>query len=287
MALNYPSVPSILLEEKDFESYLPVFDPRRLAKPAVIKGTNFIFDIDGPRSAFASRFANWWQFDQKTRANTQDFVIGDGLDRRFFYGTPTGIWEINPTSLAPDLILPITTLKKHWPWTFAKVGNLYYFAQYKAGLWQYNEVTREWKEISNPYAEPIKGICAAYGRLICLGDALVFWSALDDGTDFAPSVTTGAGAQTLSILSTNAYRVDGVEDGFIVSTQEGWLKLEAVSASYVFRPYTLSDAIKTFSPNMTVKIPDVGLICLDAGGFHISWRVAGLFLSESLFTAHL
>ncbi|HMD82455.1 MAG TPA: hypothetical protein VKE92_14160, partial [Anaerolineales bacterium] len=208
--------PSLNINLKELGSYRPVIDPRRFPTPVVIKGTNFVFDVDGPRAGFADRFYNWFQFDAKTRLGIREFKV----EREFFYGTPTGIWEIDPVSLMPDLLLPITTIKRHWPWTMAKVGNRYYFAQHNVGIWQYNPDSddNEWRRVNLPLNVNCKGVCEAYGRLIALSDELVFWSALDDGTDFEPSTVTGAGFQALSMLSRNAFRVDKVADGFIVSS---------------------------------------------------------------------
>lgn len=256
----------MLVEAKDFESYLPIFDARRLQKPGVLhpSSRNFVFDVDGPRSAWASRFANYWPFDQTTRHLIHEFKVED----KFFYGTPTGIYWVNPVSLAVEVLLPVTTLRRYWPWTHAKVGNRHYFAQHNAGLWEWNDDDGIWSQISTP--EPVRGICLSYGRLVCLGADTVFWSSLDDGTDFVPSTTTGAGAQVLSILSKEAYRVDPVADGIIVSTRRGLIKGEKVEASYVFRWYVLSRAVFTFSPNMGCVLPDVGLVTLDESGFHIT-----------------
>jgi hypothetical protein len=255
----------MLVEAKDFESYLPIFDARRLSKPGVLypRSKNFVFDVDGPRSAWASKFANFWQFDQTTRHLIHEFDVNG----TFFYGTPTGIYWINPVSLAAEVLLPITTLRRYWPWSFAKVGNRFYFAQYNVGLWEWNDEDGIWTEVATP-AE-VKFICLSYGRLMCLSDTTVFFSALDDGRNFIPAIA-GPGFQTLSILIRTAFRVDPVADGVIISTKKGLIKGQKVEASYVFRWDVLSRAVFTFSPNMGCILPDVGLVSIGEGGFYIT-----------------
>jgi len=255
----------MLFEGKDFDSYQPIFDAKRLQKPGVLKPSrNFVFDVDGPRSAWASRFANFWQFDHTTRHLIKEFKVNDKL----FYGTPTGIYWINPVSFAAEVLLPITTLRRYWPWSFARVGNRFYFAQHEAGLWQWNGDDGIWSEVPTP--EPVKSICLSYGRLMCLGRDTVFFSALDDGTDFDITVVGGAGQQVLSILSKDAFRVDPVTDGVVIATSKGIIKGENVAAAYVFRWYVLSEAIFVTSPNMGIKIPDIGVVYATVAGFHLT-----------------
>lgn len=253
----------MLTEAKDFESYLPIFDARRLNKPGVLhpRSRNFVFDVDGPRSAWASRFANYWRFDLQTRRLIHEFKVED----EFFYATPTGIYRVNPVSLAVEVLLPITTLRHYWPWSFAKVGNRHYFAQYNIGLWEWNNDDGIWTEVRTP--EPVKFICLSYGRLMCLGQDTIFFSSLDNGRDFT---SIDAGAQVQSILSKGSFRVDPVADGVIVSTKAGLIKGEKVEASYVFRWYVLSRAVFVFSPNMGCVLPDVGLVAIGPSGFHIT-----------------
>lgn len=257
-------MPSLTVYAKQLGPFTPAIDARRAQQAEVIIGQNFLFDVDGPRSAFTSSFANWFHFDDVTRMNCQSFNLG-GLK---VYGTPTGLWVIDPISFIPRIVLPITVVNTFWPWSYAQVGNLHYFAQYNIGLWQLDLTTFTFTQIATP--SPVKFICATYASLVCLSDTVVFWSALSDGTDFTPSLLTGAGFQPLSILSTTAYRVDATEDGMIVATNLGLLKGEFVQANFVFRWYVISLDVLIFSPNAGVVIPDVGILYIDAGGLHLT-----------------
>lgn len=255
---------SLSIYHRDFVPYIPAIDARRLDKPGVISGQNFYHDIDGPRSAFTSNFAHWWKWSAADRVNFSSFQI----DNTWIYANNSGLWKIDAISHLPQLILPVTVTNLYWPWTYAQVGNLHYFAQYNIGLWQFNALTNTFALIATPSA--VKFICQSYGRLVCLSALVVFWSALDAGTDFTPSLTTGAGFQVLSLLSNNAFRVDPVEDGMIIATDLGLIKGEFVQANFVFRWYVISRDVFIFSPNCGVILPDVGLILLDPFGFHIT-----------------
>lgn len=256
-------MPSLTVYAKQLGPFQPAIDARRAQQPEVIAGQNFLFDVDGPRSAFTTSFANWFHFDDVTRVNCQSFTLNS---QQKIYGTPTGLWIIDPVSFIPRLILPVAVVNTHWPWTYAQVGNEHYFAQYNVGLFQLDLSTWTFKTIATPAA--VKFICATYGSLVCLSSTTVFWSALDDGTDFTPSLITGAGFQALAILSLNAYRVDPTDDGMIVATDLGFIKGEYVQANFVFRWYVISRDVKIFSPNAGVVIPDVGVLYIDAGGLH-------------------
>lgn len=283
-------MPSILANYRDFHAFRPALDPRTENGIVVVDGENFLFDVDGPKSAFATRLGNWDRFAADNRANWQEFLVED----EFFYGTPTGLMRINPVSKYPEMVLsiPITAQsRQYWPWSYAKIGNIYYFAQFDIGLWQYNQETAMWTLVTL-YFQSVRFICESYGRLLVLSDTAVYWSSLDDGTDFAPSLTTGAGFQSLSLLSRNAFRIDAVVDGVIISTDRGWLKGQFVSASYVFRWYVISHAVESFTPNSVVNIRDLGLIGMDAhGGFFLTtdgkpqaWEPEmGAYLKERFF----
>lgn len=255
---------SLSVYHRDFVPYIPAIDARRLDKPGVISGQNFFHDIDGPRSAFTSNFAHWWKWSSLNKVNFSSFQVGN----EWIYANNLGLWKINDVSHLPELILPVTVTQLFWPWSYAQVGNFHYFAQYNIGLWQYNALTNTFALVPTPAT--VKFICQSYGRLGCLGPTTIFWSALDDGTDFTPSLTTGAGFQVLSILSTNAFRVDAVDDGMIITTDIGIIKGEFVQANFVFRWYIISREVFTFSPNCVVVVPDVGVIILDRTGFHLT-----------------
>lgn len=281
-------MPTANIFTKDLNPYTPDIDGRRLLKTGIVDGRNFLFDVDGPRSAFGSKFADYNYVAKPSRYKLVELPVGD----EFFYGTPEGIFRRNPVSLSLEPILTVTVTNSHWPWTVALVGNIYYFAQYNVGLWQYNAVTGTVAKLSTPIGDNSIGVCESYARLVVLNATLVMWSALDDGTDFFPSLTTGAGAQALSMVGGTPYRVDSVSDGFVVATSKGLLKGENVQADFIWRFYVLSKDVKIFSPSAGVVLPDVGVIYIDNSGFHATTGTVpepwegdmGTFLKDTFIT---
>lgn len=266
-------MPETTLYAKDFESYIPVLDPRRMAKPDLINGVNFLFDIDGPRSAFGTLYTNYWKYSLADRVKPTPLEVLDDI----WYGTPTGLYRHDPVTgeLVCMLFLGTQITEIFWPWTSALVGGFYYFCQFGIGLWQYDPVLNTMKKISTPVADAgIKFLTAAYGRLIVLVDNepadLYMWSSLDDGTDFVPSLSTGAGYQTCGLVGQAGFRIDTVADGFIVSTSSGLIKATYVATNYLWTHRVLSTQIKIFSPNAGVIIPDQGVVLIDRNGMWLS-----------------
>jgi hypothetical protein len=249
---------------KDFTPYTPDLDPRRWAKSGVISGRNFLADVDGPRSAFGNVFVDYYYWPKHVRRKFTEMRINEEI----FYGTPGGVFRSNPHSRLPEPILSIDSDEALWPWSVAFVGNNYYFAQHNIGLWQYDSIRNKIFKIDTPVGENVIGVCESYSRLIILNDTLFAWSAIDDGTDFTPSLVTNAGAQATSLLGGKPYRVDPIDEGFLVATSSGIIKAEHTTADYIFAPTVLSRDVKIFSPNAAIKIPDIGVIYVDASGFH-------------------
>lgn len=257
---------STTIEAKDLAPWTPDIDPRRGGKPGIISGTNFIDDVDGPRSAFSSTFVSYNLFDVVARAKVNELRTASGL----LYGTPVGVWRINDTSKLAELILPISVAIKFWPWTIAYVGGLYYLAQYDVGLWEYDPDAETMRHVATPAGDSIRGVAASFGRLVYLTPDNVAFSALDDGTDLEPSLITGASAQPLAIVGGTAYRIAPLADGFLVYMSEGILRATFVQAAYVFTFKSLTGAVKVFSPNAGIFIPGVGDVSLDASGFWLA-----------------
>lgn len=257
-------MPSLEVLARELGGYVPVVDPRRTGKPQIIYGTNFLDDVDGPRSAFANVYRSFSAFDAMNRVKVGSFRIDDF----YLYFTPTGIFVENTTTGYFDQLLSIQTTKPFWPWTIAFVGNLYYVAQYNIGLFQYEPSTNTLTKIVTPIGDAVKYLTESYGRLIYLGAEVIGVSAQDDGTNLTPAINTGAQLQPLSILSKNAFGVYAVADGVVCTTDKGLIKGTFVQASYIYAWDVLSTAEHVFSPNAAVYIPDIGLIILDEAGLH-------------------
>jgi hypothetical protein len=222
-------MPSQTLYARDLESYIPILDPRRLAKPAVIDGKNFVFDVDGPRSAFDTEFYNWVIATAQTialcGATSRSRTRFGTVRRRGFGGLCR--FHSNPSLCS---IFQSAPLYKFWPWTSARWARCTTSRSMTRGFPVQSGHESFHGNSYDAANRKIRGVTESYGRLVCLSDTTVFWSALDDGTDLIPSLTNRAGFEPLSMLSRKAYRVDPVADGVIVTTDKGYLKGEFVAA---------------------------------------------------------
>lgn len=255
---------------KELSSWTPDIDNRRQGKPGIITGTNFIDDVDGPRSAFSNSFNDYNLFNTITRQKVSELRLVNEI----LYGTVTGIYRINKTSKILECLLAVDcSAKVFWPWTYAMVGGVYYFAQYDIGLWRYDPITETISHVVVPIGDKIRGVAVSYGRLIYIGvdgngNAWVGDSDLDDGTALTPDLQHGIVAQAISMVGGDPLKIVAVEGGFFVFTTEGILQASITTEAYVFYYRPRTDKIKIFSPNAAIYVQSIGAICLDATGFH-------------------
>lgn len=259
----------IVTPSKLLDPWTPDIDARRNDKPCIISGNNFRDMLDGPCSYWGNDFVNYNYFDPSTRLKVNELRITNG----FLYGTPKGVFKINPTSkmMEPLLIAPnITVTNTYWPWTIAYVGGKYYLAQYDIGLWQYDDVNETLSQITTPLGNTVRGVAADHGRLIAISDSVVANSALDDGTDFTPSLSTGAGAQSVAIVGGTPYKIETVTDGFLVFLSKGIMKGNWSTAAYVYTHTKHSESVRVFTPNSTITVPGLGVLAIDNNGMWLT-----------------
>lgn len=251
---------------KDLAPWTPDIDSRRSDKPSIVTGQNFRQALDGPYSGYSSGFVNDNFWTQTTRAKFTELQIDNDL----LYGTCTGVYRIDPSSLVAWNILPITVTNQFWPWTIAKVGSFYYICQYDIGLWQYDPVNLTMTQITTPSGNQIRCVAESYGRLIYFDSSVVAQSALDDGTNFIPNLATAAGAQSLALVGGTPYAIVSIPDGFLVYMSGGVMKATYTTQAYIFAYTNLSEGIKLFNPNAAVYCPLLGAITLDNNGFFLT-----------------
>lgn len=251
-----------VLAIQEFAGYIPTKDPRQLQSAAILDGQNFIHDIYGPRAGFANQIRFSQPLDSISRQHVSELRCGDDL----FYGTATGVLRLDSESKLWYPLFDVTIENPKWPWTVAYVGKKYYFAQYEIGLWEYDPSAGTIRHVKTPLYDRAIWVCAAFGRLIMLTTTYVSWSAQDDGGDLTPMLSTGAGAQGISLVGGTAYRVDPVVNGVIVATDRGLMKGTKVDESYVFSWHVVSSDLRIMSPTCACSIPDAGVIYCDYHG---------------------
>lgn len=259
-------VQSLTVFAKELGPWTPDIDARRLEKPSIVSGRNFKDEPDGPISAWSSNVVNWNFWTEAERKKVTELRT----DNDILYGMETGVWRINKVSGQMELLLPANVTEPFWPWTIALVGGLYYIAQYDIGLWQYDPTINSLAYITTLSGTKCRYVAECAGRLIYFSDHDIWVSALDNGTDFTPSLTTAAQAQPLSIIGGTPFRIEVLTDGFLVLTSNGILKATYTQAAYVFQYNPAKSHVKLFSPNGAMYVPKLGLITLDAAGFAIT-----------------
>ena len=233
------------LPVNDFDGAFPSLDRKKVAKPHVVDGKNYLVDLDGPKSAFG-----WQKPYEKFNPSffVQHFEVASDV---FYFARDVDETElqISKVDWAFKQIYPIHTFvsadltrpKLNMPWTHALVGGYHYFANRTWGVLQYDPITKNWVDVTTTIGiSDIFAICESGGRLCCLADGIVSWSAIDDGMDNTPSTTTGAGFQNLSLIGTLEKNTDylGIQKisrGFLAFTSKGVMRGELIDSIIPFR----------------------------------------------------
>lgn len=257
------------------EGQFPALDRKKVGKPFVMSGKNYIVDVDGPRSAFGFQRTQD-RFDPNLFI--QDFHVGSELVYFTRDGGETKT-QISRVAWPSRQIIPLLSLitdptrpKLNLPWSHAYVGIHHYFANRTAGIIRFNTTERKWEDLTATIGvENIFFITESAGRLICLAEGIVAWSAIDDGADFVPSLTTGAGFQTLSLIGAPENDVDylGLQPyarGFLSFTTKGVMRSEIIDSVSPFR-HLPGEAQQTPLTSWCItKISDTQIVILSRHG---------------------
>lgn len=269
-----------VLPVTDIEGYLPLVDPRRRNQPVIVDGANFLMDADGPVSGFGRTILTVGAFASPAMIQSFDVSLLD----KAVYCTNEGIFERNAEA---NEIIPLypfdTALSDYYPWTTAEVGGKQYFLRRGSDLIEYDPNTDRWSAISNAtLPENIYAITQSGGRLIALAVGLYAWSAIDNAADFAPSLSTGAGFQSLSII--NATKTNDpllvleFQQGFIVYTKQGLVVAELVDSANPFRHDVLSRKHAPLSPYAITQFGDYQHVFMSRQGlFQTNGQVPEIF----------
>jgi len=219
-----------------FKGLLPLLDRRRVPEQYVLDGRNFYVSADGPISGFGKETVTSELIADPS--NIQSFRIEAGA--RIFIFSQGVVLEYDDVSNDFIPLHTFTEPAEPFRWTHALVGGIDYFAKKGVGLLQYNTVTNLWAEITGPdVPAEIQACTSSGGRLVVAATGLSAWTAIDDGTDFAPSTVTGAGAQALSLVGAlgpnDILSCVQVADGYLTLTKNGIMRSELIDAINPFR----------------------------------------------------
>jgi hypothetical protein len=257
-------MPQSNLKVKDIDGALPALDVRASVKPYVIDGRNYLFDIQGPKSGFGSKIVS--QTALTAPKYFKSFRVGTDM---IYFGETTA-WKFNPTLQVFYAVAHYTsTGTSLGAWTYARIANQHFFCHPSINGVLYCTETEPTMFMHPSGALPSNPIAVAkcFGRLVVVGNATVGWSALDNGLDLTPSLTTGAGFQALSILGGTSITLAEVDDGIFVFTTNGILKGIYNGRESVFSWRPFSNEHTPMNQHGVVKLADGTVIILTRTGF--------------------
>lgn len=275
-------MPSIGITSRQFQGLLFGIDNRQPTQPFVIDGKNFLFDVKGPFSAFASSYLSI------EKLSTPEHISFMQVGAETFIIAHDKFFKINSTTMALEFLFDSEGgIDIHYPWFQAYVGGKYYFSNKFAGLIEYDPNTLAFTKITNAYLPAtIFAICASGGRLIILGDTKIHWSAQDVALDLTPDLATGAGTQSHSLIGGDPLIILPYVRGFLTFTTNGILKSELSGNIAVFRHTGLSTEHKLLTPFTAISTEALGIIFLTTNGlYNTTGEIPVIW--EPLFSAYL
>lgn len=172
-------------------------------------------------------------FDQVITLRDEDennflFCSAGGLN--YIYRGNTGAWaSTNPISAAGRDV------------SRAYVNGRTFICYEGLGLFEYNTGTNTFASVAltGITATDIRGIGASNNYLVAYTDIVVYWSSLIDPTDFAPSITTGAGFSIPQDVKAKISSVIGTAGGFTIYTAKN--AVAAVYTNNIRAPFTFKE----------------------------------------------
>jgi len=258
-------MPSLNLQGKNIEGLIPALDARKVGKVHVVNGENVLFSVDGPKSGFGGHNKHYQVFENPQFV---EVVIID--DTHYFTSDQAVLLLDQTTRKFVPLFTFSETVTTQYKWTFASVGSVHYFCHPDIGVYGYNTSTKAVTKVTADIPSGPKAIVESRGRLVVLGTTAYAWSAQDDGSDFATSISTGAGTQATSILGGTTLMVHAYDNGFFVFTTRGIIRNEFTDAVVPFRVRVLSRHHKLINSFCVTSLDDGSVIFLDRSGFYVT-----------------
>lgn len=252
----------------NIKGLIPLIDRRKAAEPYVVDGQNFLMDANGPISGLGRTVISYKAIE--SLGNIQTFKISETLES--FIVNNEGIFRFDTESGETVLLYPFSVpVQSEFPWSMAPVGNKYYFAREGSSLIEYDIVNDLWTTLTVGIPSNIYACTESDGRLILLTDLWVYWSAIGDGTDFAPSSSTGSGAQALTKLGLSNPKPLGIKtvaDGFLTFLSSGIMKSHSIISTNPYRHTILSKQHRLVNPYCLTNDEDDNVIFLSKAGLY-------------------
>lgn len=253
------------------KGFIPALDPKVVNVPHVVDGRNFLMSVEGPWAGFASKLLSYQPFVSEGSVATFESDIGT------IWCAQDGIYQYNPDIERFDLLYPLDT-NADGVWSYAYVGGVNYLCNPDVGVLRWVSETAAWGLLAHAeLPQSPQYVAAAYGRLLVVGVSRVAWSALDDGTDFTSSLTTGVGSQGLSMVGGRGMVVKAVADGVIVFTSAGILRGRFTDIGSTFVWSVLSTQRKLLNQRCVVTVVNVQSADTELNHVFLDAR-AGMFI---------
>lgn len=272
---------------------LPSLDSRRVNSPHIIDGSNFMVGIDGPSSSFASTEI----FDKALALPEffQSFRTDAQTDSWFFLREGIFKPDLESGNLIPVFLYGGYDTTYYYPTTHDIVGGKHYFANPFIGLVQYDPLADSWTSISGGSVPSGIVTCVQVGaRLVVVAPGIIAWSSIDDGTDFVPSTSTGAGFQSLSIVGSSAWQdIIGIYrtvQGFLVFTKSGTVQGKLLTGivpfsvkPIKFRRFPINPwAVTQYTNDTLIFLSDQGLFMTDGTKLEPFNEILGNFMRDEV-----
>lgn len=249
----------------------PAVDARKSDKLFALRGRNYIFDSNGPKSAFGNRFLTPFPLGMPAHTQGVRLRLRDG-DRSF---TMTGDaileWREDWGGWRVLYPTPDTTVSPY-RWSFGYLNDKMFFCHPRTGIIVYDLIQDICYPIGGINGAPTEaiGIAINNGRLIAFDDVFWYWTAQSDGEDFVPRLG-GAGFQKISDrVPGYPMAVTSYARGVLTWTTGGVMRSEFTGDASVFRHRSLNTEYRPINSFCTCKVDDDTVIILDERGLYQS-----------------
>lgn len=252
----------------DIDGLQPLLARKKVQKPFVVEGQNFIMSADGPFSGLGRSVTSYKGIN--LLGNIQSFKISETLESIILNNEGIFRYDTDTQKLSLLYLFPVVVITE-FPWTMAAVGNKFYFARPSSNLIEYDVTTDSWQSLSGGSIPINIYSCEeSEGRLILQTNIASYWSAIGDGQNFTPSTTTGAGFQAytkLGLTNPIPLGVKKVPDGFLSFLSSGIMKSQAIVSTNPYRHTVLSTEHIPVNPYCTTISDSNSIIMLCQNGF--------------------
>jgi hypothetical protein len=304
-------MPQVPLIAQKFAGLRPSINRMQTNEIGVIAGSNFRMSIDGPYSGWGNiEIDKSLPFDVFKYPHIATFNLHDQV----VLCSSTGIY----TRTNQGWVQVVANTPKLWdkcedndyPWTYAFVGDTWFFCHPTFGLAGYSKDTCSWhkaclidsvgdkgkflkfKDYQGPMiSEPYYGITQSNNRLILLAYDTVSWSEIDNGFNFKDNMHSGTGFQSLSVNQFG--RPLGVYEsakGFLVYTSNSIVAFSKRDDEAAFQVDQLSTSQIPLSPYVIAQLDNKIHVILSKSGLYTldhnypqEWEpIMGKWIVESL-----